>query len=333
METILCDDCAARATVFLPSEQASERRFFCQRHAASRPGPKAASAERTRFPELDYWQMFERWERHRATLEGEDLLPRERASSDARPMGGAPAILPAASPGTTSAIDTNETGLGSSRCQRASAILWVASVALTAWVAQTTSPAPVATVLATLWPGLGLIAIKLLRPMVGSTPSGQRFIAKSFVFATFFPAVMCALTAKETWYLFSFRNGWALTIVLGGAFFVSFWRATLGWRSRLTHPVVLIVAGVAFGYSATVAVNCVGDNSTPSAHNVRVLAQRRVTGAKREHYFLMLAAWGSLPEGAGLDVPRDLFDAKPIGSILTISERKGRLGIPWLRLR
>jgi rhomboid protease GluP len=71
IDPILCDHCAATATLFVPHERAT-RRFACSEHAelarASAGATQAVLPGRTRFLELNYDQMLTRWNQHRAVF-------------------------------------------------------------------------------------------------------------------------------------------------------------------------------------------------------------------------------------------------------------------------
>lgn len=345
---ILCDYCESPAVLFLPSESPSERRFACERHAPWIRNEEVVMSTvlsgRSRFSELDYWQMFDRWEAHRLSIPSMVLAepgPRNVVFRKGD-LAQTPTVQHAHRDATYSSALTREIqpapgtatqSLGANpRAAWKSNVLFATSIGLIIWIVRDPKPLEIATIVGILWPGIGLLALRPLRPTVRSNNTRDERIAQSFVFITFLPPVFLALQASQDWHLLSFNRGWLPTILGAIGFFALFRRQTNGWVSRATHPAVLIVVTIAVAYCVTIALNCVGDSSRPTRFNAIVIERVKVRRSRRTRYYLSVDPWGGNPQRNEIEVRRDLYDTKPSGSVLVIWERPGRLGIPWLRL-
>lgn len=90
----------------------------------------------------------------------------------------------------------------------------------------------------------------------------------------------------------------------------------------------LILFLFAYGYGATITLNCIYDQSTAKSFDSSVLHKRISTG-KTTSYYLELSPWNNQVESAEETVSKEFYDSIDQSQTVKIEFHEGLLKIPW----
>jgi hypothetical protein len=135
------------------------------------------------------------------------------------------------------------------------------------------------------------------------------------------------------------RALWAITLPTSALVLLALAAATvllLGRTSRahgvLLGVLLIAVLGVPLGALGQLRdLNMEADTSPAETHVVPVTDKHTVKGRKGgRSYYVTLGAWPGRPDGHEIQVTHGGYDRYYLGQDVTVVQRRGYLGIPWL---
>ncbi|MDF7813080.1 hypothetical protein [Hymenobacter sp. YC55] len=99
-------------------------------------------------------------------------------------------------------------------------------------------------------------------------------------------------------------------------------------KLRLSINLSVIAFALLYGYSSTVAINCVFDEGQPVRHKAEVLSKHYSSG-KTTTYYLHVSPWGARTEAEDITVSEEYYDRIQPSTTINIYQLPGRLNVPW----
>jgi hypothetical protein len=95
--------------------------------------------------------------------------------------------------------------------------------------------------------------------------------------------------------------------------------------------IIMIVAGLIYGYGCTIQINCVFDKSVPQLIHSSVY-NKWIEHNKGTYYHLRLNSWYSEQKLKDIEVSRSNYNKYADGDKIDVNVKKGFLNIPWYYL-
>lgn len=129
--------------------------------------------------------------------------------------------------------------------------------------------------------------------------------------------------------LLTVANALLPAIIIGLVIAALFYLSGINKSERVSGQIALMVlAGFVYAFGGILMVNCRFDQSKPKIYQTTV-TDEYISSGKGPHYHIRLKPWLAGRGYQEIDVSESTYEAKPIGTPVTVTQKAGALGIPW----
>jgi hypothetical protein len=181
-----------------------------------------------------------------------------------------------------------------------------------------------------LYPVVGIILMKLSFGLIKFIGNSQKSHRLGIAVGLCMPVGLVFITAVVNYNLSALSSAIYIAVVLGIALFVLLFNVGVNnaCGNVVAQGVFMLIMSVLYSVGSTIIINCLFDSSTPVTFRTMVGDEYTTTG-KGPHYHLRLNPWKPGQDVTWIDVSRKEYEQSPIGSPVTIGEKKGLFNIPW----
>jgi len=209
-------------------------------------------------------------------------------------------------------------------------INWLGGISF-AWTIFYPKPYDFAVLSAVIVPIIALIAVKLSGGLIRiDQKNGSAY--PSTIYAFIFPSLGLMVRSFFDYNIFDYSNVWftAVLIIAAFLFIILQKQKEITFKKKQDFLTVssLILFLFAYGFGATIYLNCNLDKSEPQ-HFTATILDKRISTGKHTSYYLKLTAWGQQHEIDEVSVSKGLYNRVDIDNEINIYFRNGKLDIPW----
>ena len=147
-----------------------------------------------------------------------------------------------------------------------------------------------------------------------------------------FPIFMMVFKSLFDYEIAQYTHLWPPFLIIGFVLFFLLYISGINNAIPVNSQIVLmVVVSLFYGYSATIQINCVFDNSVPKVVHT-VVVSKRVEFSRRLHYHLRLTSWDADRALKDIEVSKSTFDRYINGANIDVDLKQGFFNIPWYYL-
>jgi hypothetical protein len=155
----------------------------------------------------------------------------------------------------------------------------------------------------------------------------------SVVEAFFVPSMGVLLRMLFDYNIISYNNGWIVVALLTAGLFVLYQIPTGGFKPRTAADYIFLalfpLVTFCYSFGSITLANCMFDESPPVSYHTTIV-DKRISEGKTTTYYLTLEPWGDLTEPEEVKVSRAEYEQANNDDRITITQRKGYFGMPWI---
>jgi hypothetical protein len=182
-----------------------------------------------------------------------------------------------------------------------------------------------------LYPLLGIAIMRFSSGLVKFVGVSQRSLHMGIFLGLAMSVINVVIAALANYEVISFTNAWPIVAVITVVVFISLYSTGINkieGDGKKGQIVAMLITAFLYGFGNTVVINCLFDKSTQRNFTTTV-ADEYISSGKGAHYHLKLNPWKPNGRIREVDVSKKEHEQSPIGSPVTIDEKKGLFNIAW----
>ena len=189
-------------------------------------------------------------------------------------------------------------------------------------------------VLMLFYPILGILILLFSRGLIKFVSNSKRSVYPWLVLGFMMPIFIMLIKSFALYNISNYEHLWLPFIIITAIFFMFLILTGLN-RSiggLIGQAIFMLIISTMYGYGATMQINCVFDRSNSKTFQTAISNKYIHTG-KGTDYYLTVNPWEPGQNPKDIPVSHSFYNLMPIGSAITVYQKKGTFNIPWYYIK
>ncbi|MCO5945672.1 hypothetical protein [Mucilaginibacter flavidus] len=176
------------------------------------------------------------------------------------------------------------------------------------------------------------VLITGLNPLIKFVSNSKRSVYPFIMVGVLPPVFILFISALSEFEIYNHQNAWLPFFGIAATLFFLFFKTSVNDALPVKGQIIImLIAGLLYGYGSTIHINCDFDKSSPKLIQTSVY-NKWIEHNKGAHYHLKLASWDGDQKPRDIEVSHATYNSYIEGGSINVYLKNGLLNIPWYSL-